>query len=84
MASGNPSLVSWGRRLAYLGRAEEGVALIKKAMRLNPYHPLWYLMFFGTANYAARRYEEAIAVLERMTTPTPESRLYLAASYAQL
>jgi len=77
-------LASWGRRLAYLGRAEEGVALMKKAMRLNPYHPPLYLYLFGTANYAARRYEEAIAVLERMPIHNPESRLYRAASYAQL
>ena len=42
------------------GRAEEGVALIRQAMRLNPFHPESYWDDLAVASYAARRYEEAL------------------------
>ena len=44
-----------------LPRAAEDVALAKKAMRLSPHHPDWYLYALGYAAYHARQYEEAIA-----------------------
>ena len=52
--------------------------------RLNPYSPDWYLEGLGTGYYHSRRYEEAIAALNRMSRSNPSSGVYLAASYAQL
>ncbi|MFQ5896697.1 MAG: adenylate/guanylate cyclase domain-containing protein [Candidatus Methylomirabilia bacterium] len=77
-------LANWGAVMARLGRAEEGVETIKKAMRLNPNYPQWYPQFLGGAMYAARRYEEAVAVLKRVKQHVRTSRAYFAASYAQL
>jgi len=43
------------------GRFEKAIALIKKAMRLSPYYPTWYLFYLAESYRMAGRYEEAIA-----------------------
>jgi adenylate cyclase len=58
--------------------------MIKKAMRLNPYHPDYYERLLAEVAYTARQYEEAIAALKLVKHHVPNSRLTLAASYAQL
>ena len=78
-------LTDFGWCLSYAGRAEEGLELALKAMRLNPHHPEYWLMQLGQIYYDARRYEEAIATLEGLRTlDTMSIRLYLAASHAAL
>jgi adenylate cyclase len=69
--------------LAHSGRSEEAIALLEKAMRLNPFYPDQYLWHLGGAYYNLHRYEEAIETLQSMQNPT-EGRRLLAASYAQL
>lgn len=69
--------------LVYAGRCEDAVNLLNKAMRLNPYHPDWYLWFLGGAYFQLGRYEDAIDTLLQMTNTTEGGRL-LAASYAHL
>lgn len=66
------------------GNADEGLELVKKAMRLNPTHPDWYEQAFGIAAYVARRYDEAISALRKVKYHGVESQAALAASYAQL
>jgi TolB-like protein len=56
--------------LAVVGRAEEGIALIQQAMRLNPFHPDWYWAGIAIGMYVTRRYEEALAANQRLSTPT--------------
>ncbi len=52
-----------GRMLRLLpGRAEEAIATIEQAMRLNPYYPPDYLSQLSWAYFAAERYEEAHAI----------------------
>ncbi len=53
-------------------------------MRHNPHYPDWYDRGLGTAAYMSRRYEEAIAAFKKVTQHVIQSRLYLAASYAEL
>ena len=48
------------------GRAEEGISLIRQAMRLNPFHPESYWDDLAIASYAARRYEEALEANRRI------------------
>ena len=69
--------------LAHLGRSDEAITLLEKAMRLNPFYPDQYLWHLGGAYYNLHRYEEAIETLQSMQNPT-EGRRLLAASYAQL
>jgi adenylate cyclase len=48
------------------GRAEEGIELIRQAMRLNPFHPESYWDDLAIASYAARRYDEALEANRRI------------------
>jgi adenylate cyclase len=67
-----------------LGRAEEGLELIKRAMRLNPHHPEWYIRSLGYALYYAQRFEDAVAAYRRLRECDLSCHLHLALSYAQL
>ncbi|MDH3688149.1 MAG: tetratricopeptide repeat protein [Gammaproteobacteria bacterium] len=66
------------------GKADEAITCVRQAMQLNPYHPEWYLWNLGIAYYVARQYTDAVQTLNQMTNHNLDSRLYLAASYAQL
>jgi len=76
-------LADYGWSIARLGRAEDGVEFVKKAMRLNPVHPDWYGEGLMHALYISRRYQEAIAVANTITISTITNYLDLAGSYAQ-
>ena len=39
--------VQLGAALGFVGRPEEGIEVITKAMRLNPRYPDWYLVVLG-------------------------------------
>ncbi|TAN48036.1 MAG: adenylate/guanylate cyclase domain-containing protein [Betaproteobacteria bacterium] len=77
-------VVQQGEILTWLGQGEEGAAWIRKAMRLNPYHPERFWYHLGRALFAARRYAEAAEALKRVTTPDYRHQAFLAACYAQL
>ncbi len=66
------------------GRAEEGLAHIQKAFRLNPFPASWYYLALGQAHYAVGAYEAAVETLRREETYRTSSRRFLAASLAQL
>jgi len=48
----------------YSGRSQEAIELVKKAMRLSPYYPDWYLPVLGHAYRLTGQYKEAIDALE--------------------
>ncbi len=75
-------LATYGWDLPLLGRAEEGVELIKKAMRLNPKYPDWYGQSLIFALYSAKHYEEAIAVSKTIKVRHLQTILDIAGSYA--
>ena len=79
-------LTDAGYFLCYAGRAEEGRVLALRAMKLNPYHPEYYLMQYVQVCFDARRYLEAIDTFERLhsISGTAMTALYLAASHAAL
>lgn len=59
----------------------------RKAIRLNPYYPAWYVWKLGTAYYEARQYENALLPLKEAINRNPKfkrAHLALAATYAQL
>ena len=64
----NPNLAGtyafFGGALDYAGNPDEAIAMLKKAMRLHPYYPPWYLLFLIRAYRDAGHYEEAIAANE--------------------
>ena len=77
-------VVQQGEILTWLGRPEEGIPWIQKAMRLNPYHPERFWNHLGRAFYAARRYAEAVEAFSRITRPDHTHHAFLAAALAQL
>ena len=77
-------VVQQGELLTWLGRPEEGIGWIAKAMRLNPYHPERFWSHLGRAYYTARRYDEAIEAFKRIGKPDHTHFAFLAAAAAQL
>jgi adenylate cyclase len=77
-------LVQNGELLTWLGRPEDGIEWIKKAMRVNPYHPERFTSHLGRAHYTARQYAEAVEALSRITRLDHTHHAFLAASLAQL
>ena len=77
-------LVQNGELLTWLGRPQEGLEWILKAMRVNPYHPERFSHHLGRAYHAARKYPEAIEALCRIARPDHGQHALLAASLAEL
>jgi adenylate cyclase len=77
-------VVQHGEMLTWIGRAEEGIEWIRRAMRLNPYHPERFWSHLGRAYFTARRYAEAIEAYGRIATPDAAQRAFLAACHARL
>ena len=70
--------------LRTVGRVEEALAMLEKAIRLNPMPQDWLLHEFGSCYRLMGRYDEAIAALRRILDRNPDSlnsRLNLIATY---
>jgi len=76
-------VVQQGELLTWLGQAEEGIEWIRRAMRLNPFHPPRFWSHLGRANFVARHYPEAIEALQHVTSSDPMHLAMLAACHAQ-
>jgi adenylate cyclase len=77
-------VVQQGEILTWLGRPDEGIAWIEKAMRLNPCHPERFWNHLGRALFVARRYPEALSAFSHIATPILSHYAFLAACAAQL
>jgi adenylate cyclase len=78
--------IKGGTRI-YLGRPEEAIPLIERAMRLDPATNQQFLHFLGMANLLAGRYETAAAALReriRLVPNTDFSRSLLASALGHL
>jgi adenylate cyclase len=70
--------------LPYLGRHDEALAYMRKAMRVNPLHPNWYWHMWARALHCAGRHRDAIAAYQRIEIPRFFELAYLAACHAKL
>ena len=73
--------------LRYAGRPEESIELTKKAMRLSPIYPAWFLASLGFGYRMTGQYEEAIEALRGCLERNPEhvpSYIHLVIAYSQL
>jgi adenylate cyclase len=69
------------------GRPEEAIELIKKAIRLSPIYPGWFLGQLGMAYRLTGRHDDAIEALKQFRERSPEhisSSTELAIVYSQL
>ena len=73
--------------LNYAGYPNEGLEAIKRATRLNPLKPFFYVWTEGQSNYLLGRYEEAAKLFEQVAGANPEfpaGHKMLAATYAEI
>ena len=77
-------VVQQGELLTWLGRPAEGIEWLRRAMRLNPYHPERFWSHLGRAQYTARIYADAIQSFSKLAAPDHTHHAFLAASSAQL
>ena len=84
----NPSdanaLAALALGLVARGEREVGLSMFREAFRLNPYHPEWYWVDFGSALFVCERYEEAIESFSHRRDPYAWVLSRIAACYAQL
>jgi adenylate cyclase len=77
-------VVQQGELLTWLGEADEGIEWIRKAMRLNPFHPARFWSHLARALFVARRYAEAAEALQRIASADHFNLALLAACLAAL
>ena len=85
----NPSntniIATAGMKLAMIGKSDEGLEMLAKALRLNPHIPSWYHSGPFAVHYMHGEYEAALADAKQITTANfmwgPMMR---AAAYGQL
>jgi adenylate cyclase len=77
-------VVQQGELLTWLGEASQGVEWIRKAMRLNPYHPERFWSHLGRAHFVARDYLQAADAFRRITAVQFAHHAFLAACHARL
>lgn len=85
----NPSLADcrYSLILTHSGRANEGIAAMKRTMRLDPFHAPVCVTWLGNAYYMAGRYDEAFQNLSTAANRMPvhrPTRVWLAAAAAQI
>lgn len=78
------SLCMYGYFLSCLGELDQGIAMFERAARLDPFDSYVVPWLYGAACYNARRYEQTIALLGRISDPVAEIHAWLAAANAQL
>ena len=74
-----------GMHLVWMGKIDEGCALARTAMRLDPYYPRWLHLTFALQHYVSERYEEALK--QSLLIDMPHSHIapaWRAVIYAQL
>lgn len=77
-------MADFGNKLVAIGSYDEGVALIRKAITLNPAHPGWYNIGLVLDAYRRGSYAEALAAAERMNMPKHyRSWVFFAMIYGQ-
>ncbi len=77
-------VVQQGEILTWLGQGDEGIEWIRKAMRLNPYHPERFWFHLARAQFVAQQYADAVDSLRHITAPDGLHHALLAACHAQM
>ncbi len=77
-------LADFGRFHIYLGRADESIRRIEKAMRLNPFYPDWYLRLLAFAYFCIGNFTKAIDVVHKARQPHPGLLRLQAAAHIML
>jgi tetratricopeptide (TPR) repeat protein len=77
-------LASMGNHL-HLAGDERGIALVRRAMKLDPFHPTWFYLPITAHHFQSGQYEQALAAAQRINIPGfYVAHMFLAAIYAEL
>ncbi len=76
------SLANASMAFSLLGEHDAALEAAETAVRLDPYHPDWYLAVLGLAHFMARDHERAIQVMETAPDGLCDTRAYLVAACA--
>jgi adenylate cyclase len=66
------ALAGLGEVFIYIGKIEDGIALLRKAIRLNPHHDVWYFWNLGLAFILKNQYDKAEEILKRAIIRNPD------------
>ena len=66
------ALANLGSMLRYIHRSEEAADVLDRAIRLDPFHPAYYLEWLGDAYFLLGRLDECVDVLERGIALQPD------------
>jgi DNA-binding SARP family transcriptional activator/tetratricopeptide (TPR) repeat protein len=76
----DPNLnITFSRYLTHIGQPRRALAMARRAQQLKPLHPDCFWEQIGLALYALERYDEALAALRRVRSPSYYEHLYVAA-----
>jgi TolB-like protein/tetratricopeptide (TPR) repeat protein len=78
------SVCAMGEILSFAGRCEEAETWIRKAMRLNPYHPPRYWSHLARALFHQGRYREALDASQYQPAPRVRELAYQVAASSML
>lgn len=78
------SVCAMGEFLSFAGRSEEAEGWIRKAMRLNPYHPPRYWSHLARALFHQGKYSEALDALRSFPAPRARELAFQVASVSML
>jgi adenylate cyclase len=74
-----------------VGRFDDAIELVERAMRLHPYYPAYYLKILGAAYRMTGRYQDALQIYKQLLDrsnkgefPSLPTHLFLAGVYAEL
>ena len=73
--------------LGWAGRPEDSIRLIRRAMRLNPHYPFYYLWTLGHAYYLTGRTGEAVDAFNKVVQQNPNfvpAHAYLAVLFTEM
>ena len=74
------SVCAMGEILTVTGKHERAVDYVRKAMRLNPYHPPRYWTHLARPLFHLERYQESISALEKIPSPRKDDLAYRVAA----
>jgi TolB-like protein/Tfp pilus assembly protein PilF len=78
------SVCAMGELLSFAGRSEEAEGWVRKAMRLNPYHPPRYWSHLARTLFHQGRHREALEALQNIRAPRVRERGFQVAAASAL
>jgi adenylate cyclase len=81
----NASCLGWLGNFLHLAGDERGIPFIRKAMKLDPSHPMWFHSVIAFDHIERAEYEDALTELRKIAPPRPFwAQINLVVTYTEL